>query len=80
MLGKDNCDICPIGLIKNKDSNFKKTCINLNLKKDCINNKTFYCPVALSNCNYKIDCLGDECKLLKVTSNKNGELKIKADN
>jgi len=58
MCENNNCDICPIGLIKEKEnSSFKKTCVNDN---------KLYCSVALTNCNYKIDCKGAECKLLKI--------------
>ncbi|HDZ86003.1 MAG TPA: hypothetical protein ENH35_05695 [Candidatus Moranbacteria bacterium] len=50
MCENNNCDICPIGLIKGKkNSKFKKTCII---------DTNYYCPVALTNCNYKIDCFG----------------------
>ncbi len=54
MCEQDNCDICPIGFIKKKN-NFQKTCIK---------ESNFYCPVALHNCNYIIDCEG-ECSLLQ---------------
>lgn len=57
MCENNNCDICPIGLIKgNENSNFKKTCVI---------DTEYYCPVALTNCNYKIDCFGKECELIK---------------
>ena len=57
MCESNNCDICPIGLVKGKqNSNFKKTCVNDN---------NLYCSVALINCNYKVDCSGNECKLIK---------------
>ncbi|HOA46309.1 MAG: hypothetical protein KBB61_04555 [Paludibacteraceae bacterium] len=64
MCKNNNCDICPIGLIKGneKSKNFEKTCII---------NKRYYCPVALTNCNYKIKCFGKECDLLKIKNNKN---------
>lgn len=59
MCENNNCDICPIGLIKgNVKSNFEKTCVI---------DKKYYCPVALTNCNYKIECIGKECDLLKNT-------------
>jgi len=59
MCENNNCDICPIGLLKGKEkSDFEKTCV--------IDTK-YYCPVALTNCNYKIDCIGKECDLLKNT-------------
>lgn len=59
MCENNNCDICPIGLLKGKEnSNFEKTCV--------IDTK-YYCPVALTNCNYKIDCFGNECELIKNT-------------
>lgn len=59
MCKKNNCDICPIGLIKgNKQSKFNKICIV---------NTNYYCPVALTNCNYKIECKGNKCELLKNT-------------
>lgn len=59
MCENNNCDICPIGLLKgNEKSDFEKTCV--------IDTK-YYCPVALTNCNYKIDCIGKECELLKNT-------------
>ena len=57
MCENNNCDICPIGLIKEKvKSNFKKTCVQ---------NKNLYCSVALTNCNYKIDCIENKCDLIK---------------
>lgn len=60
MCENNNCDICPIGLLKEKyNSNFRKTCIL---------DMNYYCPVALTNCNYKIDCFGKECELLKTLS------------
>ncbi len=59
MCENNNCDICPIGLLKGyKNSNFNKTCV--------IDTK-YYCPVALTNCNYKIDCFGEKCGLIKYT-------------
>lgn len=59
MCENNNCDICPIGLIKgNVKSNFEKTCVI---------DKKYYCPVALTNCNYKIECFGKKCDLLKIT-------------
>jgi len=59
MCENNNCDICPIGLLKgNEKSDFEKTCV--------IDTK-YYCPVALTNCNYKIDCVGKECELIKNT-------------
>jgi len=58
MCENNNCDICPIGLLKGKaNSKFKKTCVI---------NKDYYCTVALTNCNYKIDCYGENCKLIKL--------------
>lgn len=59
MCENNNCNICPIGLLKksNEKSNFYKTCVN---------NTHLYCSVALTNCNYKIDCFGKECKLLEI--------------
>ncbi len=63
MCENNNCDICPIGLLKgNQKSNFEKTCIV---------DKNYYCPVALTNCNYKIDCFGKECELIKFTMHNN---------
>jgi len=57
MCESNNCDVCPIGLLKgNQNSNFKKTCVN---------NDNLYCSVALINCNYKVYCFGNECKLIK---------------
>ncbi len=57
MCERNNCDVCPIGLVKGKEkSNFEKTCVN-DIK--------LYCSVALTNCNYKVDCYGNECKLIR---------------
>ncbi len=55
MCAQDNCEICPIGFMKGKGSNFQKTCVK---------NKNYYCTVSLINCNYKIRCLGNNCKLV----------------
>ena len=58
MCEKNNCDICPIGSLKKKmSSEFEKTCID---------NKKYYCPVVLVDCNYKLDCYGDKCELKKI--------------
>ncbi len=68
MCENNNCDICPIGLLKGyENSNFKKTCI--------IDTK-YYCTVALTNCNYKIDCFGKKCELIKHTNPNNEYTKI----
>jgi hypothetical protein len=59
MCENNNCDICPIGLIKgNGKSEFEKICVI---------DTRFYCPVALTNCNYKVECFGKECDLIKNT-------------
>lgn len=59
MCDNNNCDICPIGLLKGiENSNFEKTCVM---------NDKLYCTVALTNCNYKIDCFGNKCDLIKNT-------------
>lgn len=59
MCDNNNCNICPIGLLKGyKNSNFEKTCVF---------NDRLFCSVALINCNYKINCFGNKCDLLKNT-------------
>lgn len=59
MCESNNCDICPIGLLKGTEkSKFWKTCIA---------DPEYYCPVALANCNYKIECFGEDCELIKNT-------------
>jgi hypothetical protein len=59
MCENNNCDICPIALIKrNKKSKFEKICVI---------DTRYYCPVTLTNCNYKIECFGKECDLIKNT-------------
>ncbi len=60
MCESDNCNICPIGLIKGKGENYKKTCVN---------NTELFCSVSLTNCNYQIDCVGNNCELNKVLNN-----------
>lgn len=56
MCDLNNCDLCPIYKIDNKDNNFKKICL-----KD----EKGYCPVILVGCNYKNNCKGkDNCKIL----------------
>ena len=58
MCDSNNCDICPIGKLKGiQNSHFNKTCVN---------NNSLYCSVSLINCNYKIDCFGSKCKLMKI--------------
>jgi hypothetical protein len=57
MCENNNCDICPIGLIKGK--------VNSNFKKTCVQNKNLYCSVALTNCNYKTDCIENKCDMIK---------------
>jgi len=56
MCEMNNCDICPIGLLKDNGRNFSKTCVN---------NKDLYCTVALTNCNYKVTCYTEECKIIQ---------------
>jgi hypothetical protein len=54
MCDKNNCDICPIGRIKN----------NNNFNKICLGDESMYCPVILVGCNYKNNCEGrDKCKI-----------------
>ncbi len=56
MCDLDNCDLCPIYRIDNKDNNFNKICLK---------NEKMYCPVALVSCNYKNNCRGiDKCKIV----------------
>lgn len=57
MCEKDNCDICSYGIINRKNNEFEKICI-----KDT----AYYCPILLTSCNYKMECKGDECDLLKI--------------
>lgn len=57
MCESNNCDICPINFAKgSKESNFKKTCVE---------DEKLFCPVVLTNCNYKVKCYGIKCELLK---------------
>ena len=52
----NNCDLCPIYKINNKENNFSKICLK---------NKKMYCPVVLVGCNYKGNCKGeDKCKIV----------------
>lgn len=58
MCDANNCEICPIYYLKNPESsNYLKTCVNQNDK---------YCSVTLHNCNYKANCLGNNCELNSV--------------
>ncbi len=57
MCEKDNCDICPFGIINGKNEEFKKICI-----KDTL----YYCPVLLTSCNYKMKCKGANCELYNI--------------
>jgi hypothetical protein len=55
MCEKNNCDICPVDKIENKENDFDKVCFD---------NKDKFCPVALIGCNYKNNCVGkNECKI-----------------
>lgn len=61
MCESDNCNICPIGKMKGiPNSNYDKTCVN---------NTNLFCSVALINCNYKLNCFGDKCRLKKTMPN-----------
>lgn len=56
MCEKNNCDICPIDRINNKENNFNRICLK---------NENMYCPVILVGCNYKNHCRGsDKCKIV----------------
>jgi hypothetical protein len=49
MCEQNNCDICPIYKIDNKENMFSKVCFGDEQK---------YCPVSLVSCNYKGNCIG----------------------
>lgn len=71
MCEKNNCSICIIGKIKNRSQ--EKNDDNKNNKgkefdKSCIKDTSKYCTVALVNCGYKIDCLGNKCELIKFSN------------
>jgi hypothetical protein len=56
MCDQNNCDLCPIDRINNKDNNFNRICLN---------DENMYCPVMLVGCNYKNNCKGsDKCKIV----------------
>jgi hypothetical protein len=57
MCEKDNCDICPYNIINGKNKEFEKLCIQ---------DESYYCPVLLTSCNYRMKCKGAECKLYKI--------------
>lgn len=59
MCESDNCEICPIGLLKGNDK-------GKSYSKTCVNDTELYCSVSLINCNYKSNCVGDKCKLNEV--------------
>jgi hypothetical protein len=61
MCMNNNCDICPIGLLKDHSkSGFSKTCVK---------NPDLYCSVALIDCGYKTGCYAQECNLLNTLDN-----------
>jgi len=61
MCDKNNCDICPIGIISNKAKKEE------GFEKICLGNTSKYCTVALVGCGYKMMCKGEEeCELLKL--------------
>lgn len=53
----NNCSICPYGIIKGKAVEFDKICL-IDTSK--------LCPVAYISCNYKINCQGKNCSLLRL--------------
>ena len=54
---KDNCRICPYGLLNGKAKDFNKLCI-----KD----ETKFCPILYVGCNYSILCKGEKCPLIRI--------------
>lgn len=59
MCDKNNCDLCPIDRINNKENKFNRICLK---------NKKMYCPVILVSCNYKNNCKGiDNCIINRST-------------
>jgi len=58
MCKNNNCDICPIGFIRNINGN--------DFMRTCVQNNNLYCTVALINCNYKINCNVNGCSLINV--------------
>lgn len=62
-----NCDICPFGRLLHNSSENKNIEKGKNYSKLCNENKNKLCQVALTACNYKIDCKGEEnCELVKL--------------
>ncbi len=56
MCDLNNCDLCPIYRINNKENNFNRICLK---------NEKLYRPVILVGCNYKNNCKGnDNCKIV----------------
>ena len=56
MCDLNNCDLCPIYKINNKENDFKKICLK---------NEKMYCPIVLVSCNYKNNCKGEgNCKIV----------------
>ncbi|AEI15424.1 hypothetical protein Flexsi_1786 [Flexistipes sinusarabici DSM 4947] len=58
MCSMKKCNICPINVLKTGEyGDFFKTCVR---------NKDLFCTVALINCGYNYNCIGEQCKLLKI--------------
>lgn len=56
MCEMNNCSFCPYGLLNGEAIDFQKLCIN---------NREKFCPILLVSCNYKMDCKGQDCLLLR---------------
>lgn len=54
------CEICPYGLINNGDPYDILKDNKTKFKKLCHGNVDMYCPILLSSCHYKFDCVGKE--------------------
>lgn len=61
MCGNNNCSICLYGKALYKNHHLK----GKNFNRTCIKDENYYCPVVLNSCNYKMNCLGDKCIILK---------------
>lgn len=57
MCDKENCSICPYGLLNQRAVDFEKVCSMSEGK---------YCPVILSSCNYRYACNPRECPLIAL--------------
>jgi hypothetical protein len=63
MCKQDECEICPYGTLNGKAIDFHKVCIRKH---------SYFCPVILVSCGYKVECEPEKCTIIQMAEKKPG--------